>query len=113
MNLNLLTTTQASIALVLKSDKDLDICGSYRLLSLLNAEYWQNRAEIAAQDYFQRSRDVTYFFNIIYPYAHLEKVPEIVISMDTEKVFDMVQWEYFFFFCCIQKMALVINVLAG
>lgn len=104
--------TQATIALLLKKDKDSTSCGSYRPLSLLNADVKVLAKVIASrlenvlphiiseeQNGFIKGRQLFFItrtlFNIIYP-KHSAELPELVISLDAEKAFDRVEWEYLF-----------------
>lgn len=106
------TLTQASIILLLKRDKDPKLCGSYRPLSLQNvdakilAKVLASRIENILpkiisdeQTGFIRGRQL--FFNVrtllnIINLKHSSQTPEVVISLDAEKVFDHVKWEYLF-----------------
>lgn len=106
------TMTQATIALLLKSDKDPTSCSSYRPLSLLNADVKVLAKVIASrlenvlpriiseeQNGFIKGRQLFFntrtLFNIIYS-KHSVDLPELVISLDAEKAFDRVEWEYLF-----------------
>lgn len=106
------TLTQASISLLLKPDKDLNLCGSYRPLSLLNVDVKVLAKTIALrlekvlpsiiseeQNGFIKGRYLFYnirtLLNIIYS-AQTTDLPELVISLDAEKAFDRVEWGYLF-----------------
>lgn len=107
-----LTLTQASISLLLKKDKDPTNCSSYRPISLLNvdakilAKILAGRLEtvlptIISEDQtgFIKNRhsfaNIRRLLNIVYSHSSDIK-PEVVISMDAEKAFDRVEWNYLF-----------------
>ena len=105
------TMAQACISLLAKGGKDPLDCASYRPISLLN-----NDVKILAKVLARRLEDVlpsvispdqtgfiknrqSFFnirrlFNILY--SPSESVPECIISMDAEKAFDRVEWDYLF-----------------
>ncbi len=102
---------QATISLLLKKDKNPLECGSYRPISLLNCDYkilakllsicFENSVgQIISPDQTGFIRDRYYFsnirrlFNILYS-SHSNN-PEVVLSLDAEKVFDRVEWNYLF-----------------
>uniref|UniRef100_A0A3B5R5U9 Reverse transcriptase domain-containing protein n=1 Tax=Xiphophorus maculatus TaxID=8083 RepID=A0A3B5R5U9_XIPMA len=106
------TLTQASICLLLKKDKDPNICSSYRPLSLINvdakilAKALAYRLESIVptivsheQTGFVKGRQLFFnvrtLLNIIYSKSSTE-IPEVVISVDAEKAFDRVEWDYLF-----------------
>ena len=104
------TLSQATITLLLKKDKDPSDCGSYRPISLLNvdskiiAKVLSRRLEnitplIISEDQTGFIKDRHSFSNIrrllnIIHTSHSALVPEAVISLDAEKAFDRIEWEY-------------------
>ena len=111
------TLTEASITLLLKPGKDSTECGSYRPISLLNcdvkilAKALALRLETTMQDVISADQtgfilgrhsftNIRQLLNVIYsPVSSV--VPEVVIALDTEKVFDRVEWGYLF--ACLNK----------
>uniref|UniRef100_A0A3B3CPH8 Reverse transcriptase domain-containing protein n=1 Tax=Oryzias melastigma TaxID=30732 RepID=A0A3B3CPH8_ORYME len=102
---------QACITLLPKKDKNLIECGSYRPISLLNCDYkilakvLARRLEkvlpnIVSPDQTGFIKDRRFFFsirrlfNILYTPSTDKS--ECIISMDAEKAFDRVEWEYLF-----------------
>lgn len=106
------TLTEATIILLHKSGKDPLKCNSYRPISLLNsdikifAKIIASRLETVISDLV--SQDQTGFipgrhsFTNIHRVLHVmhssasSAVPEIIVSLDAEKAFDRVEWEYLF-----------------
>lgn len=107
------TLNQASISLLLKKGKDPLQCGSYRPISLLNADFkllskvLARRLETALptiisldQTGFIRNRhsfsNLRGVFNVVYNPSS-SSLPEALVALDAEKAFDRVEWEYLFF----------------
>ena len=98
--------------MLLKKDKDPNLCGSYRPISLLNndvkllAKVLSRRLEtclpsIISEDQTgfilgrQLSSSVRRLLSVVLcPSA--SPTPEMVISLDAEKVFDRAEWQYLF-----------------
>lgn len=106
------TLTEASISLLLKPGKDPNDCGSYRPISLLNvdvkilAKLIASRLENVTttiisteQTGFIKGRqsftNIRTLLNVIHSPASRE-TPEVVVSMDSEKAFDRVEFTYLF-----------------
>lgn len=106
------TLRQASISVLLKKDKDGDLCTSYRPISLMNvdtkilAKALARRLEKVLpiiisneQTGFIKGRQLYYnvrtLLNVIYS-TETATIPEVVISIDAEKAFDRVEWNYLF-----------------
>ena len=104
--------TQASISLIPKKNKDLEDCSSWRPVSLLNSDIKLLAKTLAGrldpcllsiiskdQTGFIRGRqlssNIRRLLNIILSKPESQD-PEMVITMDAEKAFDRVEWNYLF-----------------
>ena len=103
---------EASISVLLKKDKDPLLCGSYRPISLLNVDF-KIMTKVLATRLQQVMPDLVHpdqtgfitgrhsffntrrLFNILY--SPTSNSPEIVLSLDAEKAFDRVEWQYLFY----------------
>ena len=111
------TMREATISLILKKDKDPVQCGSYRPISLLNtdvkilAKCLALRLELHLPSII--STDQTGFIKNRYSFFNIRRlmnilysppspdVPEIVLSLDSQKAFDRVEYDYLF--CTLER----------
>uniref|UniRef100_A0A8C4S006 Reverse transcriptase domain-containing protein n=1 Tax=Erpetoichthys calabaricus TaxID=27687 RepID=A0A8C4S006_ERPCA len=120
------TFRQALITVFPKQNKDLLQCASYRPISLLNndvkilSKILARRMEkvlpsVISQDQtgFIKGRhpssNLRRLFNVIYSPAK-SNTPEILLSLDTEKAFDKIEWNYLF--TALEKFGFGPNICA-
>uniref|UniRef100_A0A8C4S3X3 Reverse transcriptase domain-containing protein n=1 Tax=Erpetoichthys calabaricus TaxID=27687 RepID=A0A8C4S3X3_ERPCA len=120
------TFRQALITVFPKQNKDLLQCASYRPISLLNndvkilSKILARRMEkvlpsVISQDQtgFIKGRHLSsnlrHLFNVIYSPAK-SNTPEILLSLDAEKAFDMIEWNYLF--TALEKFGFGPNICA-
>lgn len=107
------TLTEANISLILKKDKPADVCSSYRPISLLNLGF-KILSKILAlrlekilptiinndQTGFITGRNscnnVRRILNII-QLCQQNNLKGMVVSLDAEKAFDRIEWDFLFF----------------
>ncbi len=104
--------TQAHITVLLKPDKDALDCNSYRPISLLNVDFkilskvLASRIEYIIPDIISQDQtgfikgrhsfiNIRTLLNVVHSPAS-ESNPEVVISLDAEKAFDRIEWNYLF-----------------
>lgn len=107
-----LTMTQATISVLLRKGRDPLDCGLYRPISLLCCDYQilatvlSRRLETVIpkitdpdQTGFIPGRQSFYnmrlLFNVLYS-SHSARQVKVVLSLDAEKAFDRVEWDYLF-----------------
>ncbi len=104
--------TQAHITVLLKPNKDALYFNSYRPISLLNVDFnilskvLASRIEYIIPDIISQDQtgfikgrhsfiNIRTLLNVVHSPAS-ESNPEVVISLDAEKAFDRIEWNYLF-----------------